>query len=137
MQLKRAHIPAVIWTLFIASSCLVPASAFRSFSFDSLLGIDKLVHFVLYAVFILLWALATTKMTATRKTYLFIVGVSYGVLIEVLQSTMSLGRSYDRVDIVANTIGCILGVLLITLSKRSLPLLKKYLPFLNKLYQPL
>ena len=134
MKLQRAHIPAVLWTIFIASSCLLPAAAFRSFSFDTLIELDKLVHFTLYAVFILFWALAIRDITLKQKLLLLFVGIAYGILIEVLQSSMSLGRSYDIGDIVANTTGCILGVLLITLTQRSMPLLKKYLPFLNKLY---
>ncbi|MFT7100470.1 MAG: VanZ family protein, partial [Bacteroidia bacterium] len=125
---------AVLWTIFIASSCLLPAAAFRSFSFDTLLELDKVIHFVLYAVFILLWALAIRDVSMKQKIGLLLIGVTYGILIEVLQSTMALGRSYDIGDIVSNTVGCIVGVILITFVQRTVPLLKKYLPFLNKLY---
>jgi VanZ family protein len=69
-----------------------------------------------------------------QKIGLLLIGVTYGILIEVLQSTMALGRSYDIGDIVSNTVGCIVGVILITFVQRTVPLLKKYLPFLNKLY---
>jgi VanZ family protein len=134
MKLHRAHVLAVLWTIFIASSCLLPAAAFRSFSFDTLLELDKVIHFVLYAVFILLWALAIRDISMKQKITLLLIGVTYGILIEVLQSTMALGRSYDIGDIVSNTVGCIIGVILITFVQRTVPLLKKYLPFLNKLY---
>ena len=134
MKLHRAYVLAVLWTIFIASSCLLPAAAFRSFSFDTLLELDKVIHFVLYAVFILLWALAISDVSMKQKIGLLLIGVTYGILIEVLQSTMALGRSYDIGDIVSNTVGCIVGVILITFVQRTVPLLKKYLPFLNKLY---
>ena len=134
MKLYRAYIPAILWTLFIASSCLLPAAAFRSFSFDALLELDKIIHFVLYAVFVLLWALAIRDISVKQKIVLLLIGVTYGILIEVLQSTMALGRSYDIADIVSNIIGCIIGIVLITFIQRTVPLLKKYLPFLNKLY---
>jgi VanZ family protein len=134
MKLHRAYVLAVLWTIFIASSCLLPAAAFRSFSFDTLLELDKVIHFVLYAVFILLWALAIRDVSMKQKIGLLLIGVTYGILIEVLQSTMALGRSYDIGDIVSNTVGCIVGVILITFVQRTVPLLKKYLPFLNKLY---
>jgi VanZ family protein len=134
MKLQRAYVLAILWTIFIASSCLLPAAAFRSFSFDTLLELDKIIHFVLYAVFILLWALAIRDISMKQKITLLLIGVTYGILIEVLQSTMALGRSYDIGDIVSNTVGCIIGVILITFVQRTVPLLKKYLPFLNKLY---
>jgi VanZ family protein len=134
MKLHRAYVLAILWTIFIASSCLLPAAAFRSFSFDTLLELDKIIHFVLYAVFILLWALAIRDISMKQKITLLLIGVTYGILIEVLQSTMALGRSYDIGDIVSNTLGCIIGVILITFVQRTVPLLKKYLPFLNKLY---
>jgi VanZ family protein len=134
MKLHRAYVLAVLWTIFIASSCLLPAAAFRSFSFDTLLELDKVIHFVLYAVFILLWALTIRDVSMKQKIGLLLIGVTYGILIEVLQSTMALGRSYDIGDIVSNTVGCIVGVILITFVQRTVPLLKKYLPFLNKLY---
>ncbi|MFT7230574.1 MAG: VanZ family protein [Bacteroidia bacterium] len=134
MKLNRAYILAILWTLFIASSCLLPPSAFRSFSFNTLLGLDKIVHFVLYAIFILLWALAFRYISLKQKIALLLMGITYGVLIEVLQSTMAIGRNYDIGDIVSNIIGCVTGVILISFVQRTAPLLKKYLPFLNKLY---
>lgn len=134
MKLRRAQIPAILWTLFIASSCLLPASAFKSFSFDSLIQVDKLVHLVLYITFVVLWYLAWPSWKTNYSFILLIIGILYGVLIEILQSEMSLGRSYDVADILANTAGAILGVILIPFISRKLPLIKKYLPFLDKLY---
>ena len=133
MKLNRAHIPAILWTLFIGSSCLIPASAFKDFSFDSLFQVDKVIHLTLYFFFVLLWALAlphTKKNTIT----LLIVGISYGILIEVLQGSMHLGRSYELDDIIANTVGAILGALCIGFVKRKMPFIKKYLPFASYLY---
>ena len=62
------------------------------------------------------------------------VGIGYGILIEVLQGSMHLGRSYEVDDIIANTVGAILGVLTIGFVKRKMPFIKKYLPFVRNLY---
>ncbi|MFT5055366.1 MAG: glycopeptide antibiotics resistance protein [Pseudoalteromonas distincta] len=134
MQLKRALFVAIAWTALIASSCLMPASAFKAFTFDSIFQLDKILHLTLYYVFIVLWSLVSKVITVRQKYVLLIVGIAYGVLIEVLQAAMSLGRSYELDDIIANTIGCVLGVLSISYIKRKLPLIKKYLPFMSKLY---
>lgn len=135
MTTIRAHVPAILWTLFIASSCLLPASAFRQFTFDSLFEIDKVVHLVLYFVFVVLWAISFPEQFSKRqKIILGAVSIGYGVLIEVLQSVMALGRAYDIDDIIANTVGCILGLLSISFVRRKMPLLKNRLPFLRNLY---
>lgn len=134
MRLKGALFIAIAWTVLIASSCLMPASAFKAFTFDSILQLDKILHFTLYYVFIVLWSLASKVIKVRQKYVLLIAGIAYGVLIEVLQGAMSLGRSYELDDIIANTIGCILGVLSISYINHKLPLIKKYLPFMSKLY---
>lgn len=134
MRLKGALFIAISWTALIASSCLMPASAFKAFTFDSIFQLDKILHLTLYYVFIVLWSLVSKLITVRQKCVLLIAGIAYGVLIEVLQATMSLGRSYELDDIIANTIGCLLGVLSISYIKRKLPLIKKYLPFMSKLY---
>lgn len=132
MKVNRAILPAVLWTLFIASSCLLPASAFKKFTFDSLSQLDKLIHLILYVVFVMLWALSLKRvLTIKEKLVLLLVSVAYGVLIEVLQSAMALGRSYDIDDIIANTVGCFLGILLMSFIARKMPLLKNRLPFLR------
>ncbi|MBT6236616.1 MAG: VanZ family protein [Bacteroidetes bacterium] len=132
MKVNRAILPAVLWTLFIASSCLLPASAFKKFTFDSLSQLDKLIHLILYVVFVMLWALSLKRvLTIKEKLVLLLVSVAYGVLIEVLQSAMALGRAYDIDDIIANTVGCFLGILLMSFIARKMPLLKNRLPFLR------
>ncbi|MDB4174390.1 VanZ family protein [Bacteroidia bacterium] len=132
MKVNRAILPAVLWTLFIASSCLLPASAFKKFTFDSLSQLDKLIHLILYVVFVMLWALSLKRvLTIKEKLVLLLVSVAYGVLIEVLQSAMALGRAYDIDDIIANTAGCFLGILLMSFIARKMPLLKNRLPFLR------
>jgi glycopeptide antibiotics resistance protein len=132
LKLKRAQIFALIWTAFIASSCLLPASVFKPFSFQNLLGLDKLIHLILYFVFVQLWGLSNKHLNLKKKIVILSLGIIYGILIEFLQSAMNNGRSFEVDDMIANTIGCILGVYLLTITKNKLPLLKKYLPFHQK-----
>ena len=131
---KIALVLAVLWTLLISTSCLLPASSFKPFSFDTTILIDKLVHFTLYSVFFVLWSLALGLKKKRQLFILMAVSITFGVLIEILQATMSLGRSYELDDIIANTIGSVLGLVMLPFIRRMMPLLKKYLPFLNKVY---
>lgn len=132
MKLNRAQIFAIIWTAFIASSCLLPAAVFKPFSFQSLLGLDKIIHLTLYFFFVQLWALSNENLTQKNKVVILISGIIYGVLIEFLQSALNNGRSFEIDDMIANTMGCILGTMLLTITQNMLPLLKKYLPFQEK-----
>ena len=132
MKLKRARMLAIIWTAFIASSCLLPPSLFKPFTFQSLFGLDKLIHLFLYFVFVQLWALNLKKINRKNKLVILLIGITYGILIEFMQSTMNIGRSYEIDDMIANTLGCILGIIFLTITQNSIPLIKKYLPFRQK-----
>ncbi|MBT8327430.1 MAG: VanZ family protein [Bacteroidia bacterium] len=137
MGLTKAHIPAIAWTLFIATSCLLPASVFEDFTFDSLFELDKLIHLILFFTFFVLWALAINqrvKITFNEKIILLIISILYGIMIELIQSLTHHGRSYELGDVIANTIGSVIGVITIGILIKKLPLIKKHLPFLQKLY---
>lgn len=135
MKLSRAYIPAIGWTLLIASSSLLPSSTFKKFTFNSFFEIDKLIHFILYLVFVLLWSLIAEKaMSSLQKFWLAVVSIAFGVAIELLQSTMAMGRSYEINDIMANSVGCFIGILIIPFVRRKTLYLKKHLPFFKNLY---
>lgn len=132
MNSKGVRIFATIWTVFIASSCLLPSAIFIPFSFQGLLQFDKIIHLVLFFVFVQLWALKLNKEDQKNKIIILLIGIAYGAIIEYLQSAMNVGRRFEVDDMIANTIGCILGVVLLTITQNLLPLLKKYLPFRPK-----
>ncbi len=98
----------------------------------SLFQLDKIIHILLYFVFVQLWALNLKKEEQKNKIIILLIGIAYGVIIEYLQITMNMGRNFEIGDMIANTIGCILGVVLLTITQNLLPLLKKYLPFRPK-----
>lgn len=76
-------------------------------------GFDKLVHFSMYFIFSILlsWALKTEL----NYNWLFLVvpvTVGWGVFMEFMQLSMHLGRSFDVNDIIANSIGVVVGIVL-------------------------
>lgn len=132
MKPNGVRIFATIWTIFIFSSCLLPSSIFKSFSYNSLFQLDKIIHLLLYFVFFQLWALNLKKEEQKNKIIILLIGIAYGVVIEYLQITMNMGRNFEIGDMIANTIGCILGFVLLTITQNLLQLLEKYLPFRPK-----
>jgi len=69
-------------------------------------GIDKLLHFSIFAALGFCFMSAFPKI----KFYYFIqIILIYAFLTEILQEEMGLGRSMETLDIVADTVGCLLG----------------------------
>lgn len=69
-------------------------------------GIDKVLHLSIFA------ALGFSFMAAFPKikfSYFFQIILIYAFLTEILQEEMGLGRSMEALDIVADTIGCLIG----------------------------
>lgn len=78
---------------------------------------DKLAHLVAYVVLGCVWGLTWlyTRKTGFWNPYFFVIitaSIVYGTIVEVLQHTMTTSRTADRWDVMANTIGVILGVVI-------------------------
>ena len=135
MSVSKPTWVAIIWTLLIGTSCLIPAGVFKPFSFDTFFQVDKLIHLILFFGWVVFWLLAkNTKLDRKDKITYFFIGSAYGVLIEFLQSTMHLGRSFEVDDIIADSVGALLGVLAINFIIKQMPFFKKYVPFVKYFY---
>ncbi|WP_277016591.1 VanZ family protein [Flavobacterium lindanitolerans] len=103
---------AVFWTISITIACLVSMSEVPVVNVDQA---DKIVHLCFYAVFSILWFLyLRTKIRNTKKLFLFVffLSVLFGILIEICQSLFTESRQADMKDVIANTIGALLGLAL-------------------------
>jgi VanZ family protein len=116
---KRARFAAILWTLLILFLCLMPA---KDIPHVRVPLADKWVHFIFFGGFSFLWLCAYPVRKSGRLTAVFFTSVAFGAFIELLQWAFSaLGRSADWLDIVADAIGGLLGVLLFyTLSRVAL-----------------
>ncbi|KJD32623.1 hypothetical protein PK35_09550 [Tamlana nanhaiensis] len=79
---------------------------------------DKIFHFVTYALLMGLWyfSLVYTLKFSPKKgmLYAFIIAFVFGMIIEVLQDTLTTTRSLDVFDVVANTFGALLATLVLS-----------------------
>ncbi|QNM85352.1 VanZ family protein [Polaribacter pectinis] len=73
-------------------------------------GIDKWEHSFAYFTLTICW-LFTFYKKPTKKYIVIISCILYGIVIEVLQSTVTSYRTGDYLDILANTLGVLLGLL--------------------------
>lgn len=77
---------------------------------------DKMVHFTFYLVFSILGCLLVRERTkglwSLGKTIRVIVvlDISYGIVIEVLQYTLTTDRMAEFGDVIANSLGAFAGI---------------------------
>ena len=108
---------AMLWTLLIFIGCFTPAKELPKVDVPL---IDKWVHFVLFGGFSFLWLCAFPARTLSRYLTILLCGIALGALIEVLQGVfVSLGRSCELMDAVADSIGALLGIGIFSLTPRS------------------
>lgn len=109
-----AFIPASIWAGIIAFMSLLPNDELPT---DLLIVSDKIIHSLIYFGLTLLLVLAfiyQTKIVDKTKVLLnsFFISASisliFGILIEVAQEKMNIGRSGDWKDVVANLFGIVI-----------------------------
>ena len=99
---------AITWTVFVVVASLV---SFNSVPKVKVIGSDKLVHFLFYLIFVVFWGLVKRQSYFKIKYDLLIVAfaILYGIIIEILQGVLTKTRQADFYDVVANSLGAIVG----------------------------
>ena len=85
-------------------------------------NLDKLIHATLFGSFVFLWSIyyATRKErnnnSDSRFVLILIIACLYGVATELMQKYLIPNRDYDIYDIMADSIGAVLGFLFVLLT---------------------
>ncbi|WP_156109199.1 VanZ family protein [Polaribacter sp. Hel1_85] len=101
--------------LFIIAICITISIAYLSLmKMPKVEGnfskIDKVYHLFAYFTLTICWLFSFYKKPTLK--YLIIIGcIIYGIIIEVLQDTLTTYRTGDFKDILANTLGIVLGLI--------------------------
>jgi len=121
--LLRVKQPVRLFLVLLYIACIAGLSLLPQNEFPKVLffrGFDKVVHIFLYLLFSLLLCWSVKMELNFSWLFLIIpVTVGWGVLMELLQKSMHLGRSFDLNDIIANTLGVVTGVLIYVLASES------------------
>lgn len=80
-------------------------------------NIDKIVHFALYTLLSFFWMWSLIKKNQPNSFVkcaflIFVVGSSFGILIEFLQENFTKTRSGELLDVVCNCTGILTGILI-------------------------
>ncbi len=82
-------------------------------------NIDKLYHLFAYFTLSLFWLFSFYK-KSSLKYFIVLACLIYGILIEVIQHTLTTYRTGDYKDAIANTLGSIFGVIVFNQIKKKI-----------------
>ena len=105
---------SLIYLSIIAFLSLLPPNDFPELPLFP--GADKVVHTCLYLG--LAWLACWSMHAEHKKIWYFLIillSISWGAIMELFQFLMHLGRSFDLYDILGNSIGTLIGVLIYTI----------------------
>lgn len=109
-RFRRPWLWVGLWVLLfalVATGSLWRADALPTPSIE---GIDKLQHFIGYAV-LSAWAVMLFARIRTQALAVVCV-IAFGIAIEVAQAVLTTDRSADSADAMANALGALAGLLL-------------------------
>ena len=109
---------AVFYTLCLIIFSLIPVPDLGFPKFQ-LFEIDKVVHFVMYFSLTMLWCFASKNFYRSNfKLLLF--AIFFGFVLEIFQHMLPFGRYFDLVDLLANSLGVIFGIIILYYIKKKL-----------------
>src|SRR4051812_28811611 len=109
---KHAYKFALIWAVVIFILCSMPGRLIPAVSWLELLSFDKWVHAGVFFVLVSLFQIAVkTNHQNPKLTYLyFVLSITYGGTLEIMQATVFSERSADWLDMIANSFGCVMAL---------------------------
>ncbi|MCC9166664.1 VanZ family protein [Pontibacter harenae] len=117
-MILRYNLFTIIWAAMIMLTTLLPSTSMPSLSAWELFSFDSFAHFFVFAVLTFLMIVGLIKQyTYPRLRHYairsaFLICSMYGVLIEFIQHFLVYGRQGDVIDALADTIGCLVGIVL-------------------------
>lgn len=120
MLKKNLFFISVLYTLALAVVCLI---SLKNVPDVGLAYADKIFHCLTYFIFTLLWfgsfvlRFGYPKVKALLFSAFF--AIIFGIIVEVLQGKVTTTRTLDFYDVIANTLGVVLAVVILMLNIRK------------------
>lgn len=118
VKLISRFIPGFIWWAITFWLFTLPGSKIPDIDLFHKLQVDKLVHIFLFVVlcFSFMFPFRYTGLSSKNKIRLFIaltlLFIGYGIAIEFIQRDYIENRSFDIGDIIADTVGCAIALVI-------------------------
>ncbi|MEZ4798106.1 MAG: VanZ family protein [Flavobacteriaceae bacterium] len=106
MPKKILLVIALLYTIALAVLSLLSSGNLPDLEVDYA---DKVAHLIAYGVLYFVWQI-TLDAYKIPKAILIASGfaITYGIILEVLQGTLTVGRTLDMYDVLANCIGVVI-----------------------------
>jgi len=102
---------SLVYLTIIAFLSLLPPKDFPDIPLFP--GADKVVHTCMYLG--LTWLACWSMHAEVKRVWYYLIilfSISWGVVMEIFQYIMHMGRSFDLYDIAGNSLGTLIGVLI-------------------------
>ncbi len=102
---------SLVYLTIVAFLSLLPPKDFPDIPLFP--GADKVVHTCMYLG--LTWLACWSMHAEVKRVWYYLIilfSISWGVVMEIFQYIMHMGRSFDLYDIAGNSLGTLIGVLI-------------------------
>jgi len=117
---KFAFIIAILYSLALATVSLVKINNLPNVGVSNA---DKIFHFLTYSVLAFLWTNTFFFKFKYKKVkaivYASVLSIIFGIIIEVLQGSITVSRHTDIYDAIANTLGVLIMVIILLINKKT------------------
>ncbi|MEN3323474.1 VanZ family protein [Mariniflexile soesokkakense] len=114
MLKKGVLFVSILYTVLLGTVCLIKINKLPNVGVS--FG-DKIFHFLAYTVLAFLWfnTFFSTFKFGKKKALIYaaLFSIVFGIVIEVLQGTITTSRSSDFYDVIANTMGVFFTVIIV------------------------
>jgi VanZ family protein len=121
-KIFRNKTVAFSWWIIMCILFFLPGSAFPTENWLSKIYFDKLVHIGLFAVLIFLWRSAFVWELRNYNLILLFSALLYGFAVEFIQRYFVPNRDFDMYDVLADTIGAMIGLTVWWAMEKNKPL---------------
>jgi VanZ family protein len=115
-KIRPSFTPALLWSVIVTVLLTLPGSAFPSENWLSKIWFDKWVHIGLFSIIVVMWCWAMLRKNYNKqrlKNIFILIALAwfaYGIGMEFVQKYFIPNRSFDVGDIIADGVGCLLGL---------------------------
>lgn len=110
---STAWILALTWFVLVTILLCIPGTSLPKIKWESKIFLDKWIHVFLFFVLVLLWC-SIYKNEDRQKvrrffTAITVLSIVYGIVMEIVQHYFIPFRSFDIVDMIADSAGAVAG----------------------------
>jgi VanZ family protein len=117
----KSFLPGLIWLVISAVLLVLPNNDLPHSRYFDIPFFDKYVHFTMFFMLTALFSFPFISLDTEKSviktwfTRIALFVIVYGILMEFVQKTMTIDRSFDLMDMVFDTLGSVAGLLTVSL----------------------